>query len=129
MLPKTNPTHCRIWSKLEDHHRKIKDIKMKDLFASDPERFNKFHIQFKEILVDYSKNRITDETLPLLLELAEETNVRSAIKKMFSGEKINETEDRAVMHAASAALRKGFTHQSSKVRYHAPGQYGKHGKR
>ena len=100
MLPKTNPTHCRIWSKLEDHHRKIKDIKMKDLFASDPERFNKFHIQFKEILVDYSKNRITDETLPLLLELAEETNVRSAIKKMFSGEKINETENRAVLHVA-----------------------------
>ena len=100
MLPKTNPTHSRTWSKLEDHHRKIKDVKMKDLFASDPERFNKFHIQFKEILVDYSKNRITDETLPLLFELAEEAGVRTAIKKMFSGEKINETENRAVLHVA-----------------------------
>ena len=79
MLPKTNPTRSRIWSKLENHHRKIKDVKMKDLFASDSERFNKFHIQFKEILVDYSKNRITDETLPLLLELAEETGVRTAV--------------------------------------------------
>ena len=100
MLPKMNPTHSRIWSKLEDHHCKIKDIKMKDLFASDPERFNKFHIQFKEILVDYSKNRITDETLSLLLELAEEAGVRTAIKNMFSGEKINETENRAVLHVA-----------------------------
>ena len=78
MLPKTNPTHSRTWSKLEDHHRQIKDVKMKDLFASDPERFNKFHIQFKEILVDYSKNRITDETLPLLFELAEEAGVRDS---------------------------------------------------
>ena len=73
---------------------------MKDLFLSDPERFNKFHIRFKEILVDYSKNRITDETLSLLLELAEEAGVRTAIKNMFSGEKINETENRAVLHVA-----------------------------
>jgi glucose-6-phosphate isomerase len=100
MLPKNNPTHSRIWPKLEDHLPKIKDVKMKDLFASDPERFNKFHIQFKEILVDYSKNRITDETLSLLLELAEEAGVRTAIQKMFSGEKINETENRAVLHVA-----------------------------
>ena len=86
MLPKTNPTLSRTWSKLEEHHRKIKDVNMKDLFLSDPERFNKFHIRFKEILVDYSKNRITDETLSLLLELAEEAGVRTAIKNMFSGE-------------------------------------------
>ena len=100
MLPKTNPTLSRTWSKLEEHHRKIKDVNMKDLFLSDPERFNKFHIRFKEILVDYSKNRITDETLSLLLELAEEAGVRTAIKNMFSGEKINETENRAVLHVA-----------------------------
>jgi glucose-6-phosphate isomerase len=100
MLPKTNPIRSHVWSKLEEHHRNIKDVKMKDLFVSDPERFNKFHIQFKEILVDYSKNRITDETLSLLLDLAEETGVRTAIKTMFSGEKINETENRAVLHVA-----------------------------
>jgi glucose-6-phosphate isomerase len=73
---------------------------MKDLFVSDPERFNTCHIQFKEILVDYSKNRITTETLSLLLELAEEAGIRTAIKNMFSGEKINETENRAVLHVA-----------------------------
>ncbi|MGD8649610.1 MAG: glucose-6-phosphate isomerase, partial [Desulfobacterales bacterium] len=87
-------------SKLEEHHCKIKDLKMKDLFVSDPERFNTCHIQFKEILVDYSKNRITTETLSLLLELAEEAGIRTAIKNMFSGEKINETENRAVLHVA-----------------------------
>jgi len=100
MLPKINPTRSRTWSKLNDHHRKIKDVKMKDLFAADPERFNRFHLQFKDILVDYSKNRITDETLQLLLELAEEVGVKKAVKDMFAGEKINETEDRAVLHVA-----------------------------
>ena len=100
MLPKINPTRSRTWSKLNDHHRKIKDVKMKDLFAADPERFNRFHLQFKDILVDYSKNRITDETLKLLLELAEEVGVKKAVKDMFTGEKINETEDRAVLHVA-----------------------------
>ena len=100
MLPKINPTHSRIWSKLNDHHGKIKDVHMKDLFASDPERFNRFHLQFKDILVDISKNRITDETLQLLVELAEEVGVKKAIKDMFTGEKINETENRAVLHVA-----------------------------
>ena len=100
MLPKINPTRSRTWSKLNDHHRKIKDVKMKDLFASDSERFNRFHLQFKDILVDYSKNRITDETLRLLLELAQEVGVKKAVKDMFTGEKINETEDRAVLHVA-----------------------------
>ena len=98
MLPKINPTRSRTWSKLNDHHRKIKDVKMKDLFAADPERFNRFHLQFKDILVDYSKNRITDETLQLLVELAEEVGVKKAIKDMFTGEKINETENRTVLH-------------------------------
>ena len=100
MLPKINPTRSRIWSKLEDHHRKMKDVHMKDLFALDPERFNRFHLQFKDILVDYSKNRISDTTLRLLLELAEEAGVQKAVEDMFSGEKINETENRAVLHVA-----------------------------
>ncbi len=100
MLPKMNPTQSRRWSKLQDHHRNIKDVEMKDLFASDPERFNRFHIQFKDILVDYSKNRITDETIKLLLDLADEAGVEKAVKNMFTGEKINETENRAVLHVA-----------------------------
>ncbi len=100
MLSKTNPTRSRIWSKLEDHQRKIKDVHMKDLFSSDPERFNRFHLQFKDILLDYSKNRITDETLKLLLELAEEAGVQKAVEDMFTGKKINETENRAVLHVA-----------------------------
>ena len=100
MLPKMNPTQSRSWSKLQDHHRNIKDVEMKDLFASDPERFNRFHIQFKDILVDYSKNRITDETIKLLLDLADEAGVEKAVKNMFTGEKINETENRAVLHVA-----------------------------
>jgi glucose-6-phosphate isomerase len=73
---------------------------MKNLFARDPERFTKFSIRFNDILVDYSKNRITDETIKLLLELAEETNLRDAIEKLFTGDKINETENRAVLHVA-----------------------------
>jgi len=73
---------------------------MKDLFVSDPDRSNRFHVRFNDILVDYSKNRITDETLKLLLELAEKTGVKKATEDMFTGKKINETENRAVLHVA-----------------------------
>ncbi len=100
MLPKINPIRTRSWQKLNEHFAEINDVHMKDLFASDPERFNRFHLQFKDILVDYSKNRITDETLKLLLELAEEAGVQKAAEDMFTGKKINETEDRAVLHVA-----------------------------
>jgi glucose-6-phosphate isomerase len=100
MLPKINPTQSRSWQKLTEHFAEIKDVHMKDLFASDPERFNRFHLRFKDILVDYSKNRMTGETLELLLELSEEMGVKKAVKDMFSGEKINETENRAVLHVA-----------------------------
>ncbi len=73
---------------------------MRDLFAEDPKRFEKFSVRFQEILVDYSKNRITDETLRLLLGLAEEVDLRGASEKMFSGDRSNETENRAVLHVA-----------------------------
>jgi len=73
---------------------------MKDLFAADPDRFNKFSFKFNDILVDCSKNRITAETLSLLIDLADETGVREAIESMFKGEKINTTENRAVLHIA-----------------------------
>ena len=73
---------------------------MKDLFADDSERFQRFSLSFEDILLDYSKNRIQDNTLSLLLELAEEMDVKSAIEHMFTGTKINGTEDRAVLHVA-----------------------------
>jgi glucose-6-phosphate isomerase len=73
---------------------------MKELFAQDPNRFHAFHLEFNDILVDYSKNRITSETISLLLELANEANVKAAAEAMFNGEKINNTEKRAVLHTA-----------------------------
>jgi glucose-6-phosphate isomerase len=73
---------------------------MNDLFAEDGERFKKFSLQFKDMLIDYSKNRITEETLKLLFGFAEEIDLKEAIEKMFAGDKINETESRAVLHIA-----------------------------
>ncbi|MCZ6692945.1 MAG: glucose-6-phosphate isomerase, partial [Bacteroidetes bacterium] len=100
MLNKVDPTKTTSWIKLQDHFQQIKDHHMKDLFAQDPKRFSKFSIQYNDILVDFSKNRITHETLEHLLELAEETHLKEAIESMFSGEAINETEKRAVLHVA-----------------------------
>ncbi len=100
MLKKMDPTKTKAWKKLEQHCRKIKDIHMRDLFDNDRDRFSKFSIQFEDILVDFSKNIMNDETLILLLELAEETHLEEAIEKMFVGDKINETETRAVLHVA-----------------------------
>ena len=100
MLHKTNPTITKSWQKLSEHFDKIKNVQMKDLFADDPQRFHRFSIRFKDILLDYSKNRVTEETLQLLLELADEANLSDAIPQMFKGAKINETENRAVLHIA-----------------------------
>ncbi len=100
MLKKMNPTKTVSWQNLKNHYKKIKNIPMKERFKTDPERFRKFSIQFNDILVDYSKNRITDETLQIFRELAIEIDLRDAIEKMFTGDKINETENRAVLHTA-----------------------------
>ncbi|HKZ56765.1 MAG TPA: glucose-6-phosphate isomerase [Thermodesulfovibrionales bacterium] len=100
MLKRIDPTKTESWQNLTAHFRKIKNIHMKNLFIADPKRFEKFSIQFNDILVDYSKNRFTEETLTLFLELAEEVNLRDAIERMFTGDKINETENRAVLHVA-----------------------------
>jgi len=100
MLKKINPTETQSWKNLIGHFKEMKNIHMKDLFADDPERFNKYTIRFSDILVDYSKNIITGETLKLLLELSDNVGLRDAIDKMFSGDRINETEDRAVLHIA-----------------------------
>lgn len=100
MSDKINPTQTAAWKSLKKHYQEVKRVQMKDLFAEDARRFQKFSINFKDILVDFSKNRITEETLSLLLQLAKETNLPTEIKAMFSGEKINATEGRAVLHTA-----------------------------
>jgi glucose-6-phosphate isomerase len=100
MLPRQNPTVTNAWKELTEHHNKIKDIHLKELFKNDPERAKKFSIKFNDILLDYSKNMIDDETMELLLSLANECNLKQAIKEMFAGNKINETENRAVYHVA-----------------------------
>ncbi len=100
MLPKVNPTETSAWKALIVHHSEMKEAQMKDFFAEDPKRFDKLSLVFKDLLFDYSKNRVTDVTMKLLFELAEECHLKSAIEAMFKGEKINETEDRAVLHTA-----------------------------
>ena len=100
MLNKINPTETKSWDGLTDHFNDIQKIHIKTLFAEDPERFRKFSLRFNDILVDYSKNIVTDKTLQLLIALARETGLEDAIEKMFSGGAINETENRAVLHTA-----------------------------
>jgi glucose-6-phosphate isomerase len=93
-------TESGIWKALQEHYREVEPLHMRDLFAKDPSRFDKFHLQFNDILVDYSKNRITEETMRLLYALAREVQLDRWIERMFSGEKINVTENRAVLHVA-----------------------------
>jgi glucose-6-phosphate isomerase len=100
MLPTINPTQTGAWSALSDHFQQMKDVHMRILFQEDNQRFSRFSLKFGNILVDFSKNRITEETHKLLLDLAEECKLSDAIKAMFSGEAINETEGRAVLHVA-----------------------------
>ncbi|MCW2256544.1 glucose-6-phosphate isomerase [Providencia alcalifaciens] len=96
-----NPSQTAAWRALEQHFAQMKDTHMRDLFKQDNNRFTKFSATFDgQILVDYSKNRITEETLSKLLALAKETELKNAIDSMFNGEKINRTEDRAVLHIA-----------------------------
>jgi len=91
------------WKALEAHSQQIQGKQLKQLFAEDPSRGERFTAETGGILLDYSKNRITDETLKLLLQLAEESGLRARIDAMFSGEKINITENRAVLHVALRA--------------------------
>jgi glucose-6-phosphate isomerase len=93
---KQNPA----WLALEQHYQEVKDCHMRDLFAEDPGRFNKFSLDINDILFDYSKNRITEKTVDLLLDLAHQSGLAEKIEAMFQGEKINLTEGRAVLHVA-----------------------------
>ncbi len=100
MLPKINPTETKAWKKLEEMYFEFEDTQIKDLFEKDNQRFEKYSLRFEDILIDFSKNILTDEEKSTLLDLAKECDLRSAIESMFSGEKINATEDRAVLHVA-----------------------------
>lgn len=100
MLPKIDFTTTQAFKYLADHFISINESSIKDLFAKDAERFDKFSIYLGDILLDYSKNRINEETIALLIQLARECQLKDAIDAMFNGEKINETEDRAVLHTA-----------------------------
>ena len=102
-LPKINPSQTAAWQKIQDHFEKMNQTSMKDLFASDSERASKFHIQWNDFLVDYSKNIANQETLDLLLQLANEVQLKQAISSYFEGDVINQTENRAVLHTALRA--------------------------
>ncbi len=93
-------TKSQAWQALQRHHQWIASQHMRDLFARDPQRFNRFSLRFGDLLLDYSKNRIMPETMALLLDLARQTDVEGWRDRMFRGEKINVTEGRAVLHVA-----------------------------
>lgn len=99
MLPKINPTHTKAWEELNTHFAQ-NDFELRTLFQYNPNRFQKFSIQRNDYLFDYSKNLIDDRTFQLLQNLATECQVKEAIEQLFSGQKINETENRAVLHTA-----------------------------
>ena len=100
MLPTINPTTTQAWQQLSAHADQMKQVQMKALFANDPHRFSKFSSCAEDIVFDYSKNIITEETIQLLIQLATECGIKEAIVSMFAGEKINETEGRSVLHTA-----------------------------
>ncbi|OAN19319.1 glucose-6-phosphate isomerase [Photobacterium jeanii] len=101
MLKNINPTQTPAWQALTAHFEQAQDFQLSELFAEDNERFAKFSAEFgSDILLDYSKNLITEETLSKLFDLAEQTELKAAIADIFSGEKINHTEGRAVLHSA-----------------------------
>jgi len=100
MLPKINPMTTKAWNRLEEYHFEFEGKHMKELFANDAKRFQKYSLKFEDILVDFSKNIIDDEVREALLELASECELKDAIESMFTGQKINATEDRSVLHVA-----------------------------
>src|SRR6476660_3887140 len=98
-------TERQAWKGLAAHHQNIRDLHLRKLFADDPKRGARLTIEAVGLYLDYSKNRITDETLKLLLQLADESGLRERIDAMFGGDKINITENRAVLHVALRAPR------------------------
>jgi len=100
MLARVKFDQTAAYQKLQKHFSEVQGLHLRDLFKQDPARFDQFSLRFEDILLDYSKNRITTETRALLLELAEECGLKDAIDAMFTGQAINETENRAVLHTA-----------------------------
>ncbi|WP_087024471.1 glucose-6-phosphate isomerase [Thaumasiovibrio subtropicus] len=101
MLKNINPTQTQAWQALTAHFEQAQDYKLSELFGADAQRFERYSAQFgDEILLDYSKNLVSDETLEKLFALADDTELKAAIDAMFSGEKVNQTEDRSVLHVA-----------------------------
>ncbi|MEZ5103631.1 MAG: glucose-6-phosphate isomerase [Draconibacterium sp.] len=100
MLPKINPMMTDAWTKLEEYYFGFEGVHMKEFFEKDADRFKKYSLRFEDILVDFSKNLIDDEVKKLLVELAEECKLKTAVESMFTGQKINATENRAVLHVA-----------------------------
>ncbi len=111
-LPKNNPTETKAWQNLREHFYEIQFVKMQELFTANPNRVNDFNIVWNDFLVDFSKNRITNKTIDLLVQLAEEVDLKSGINALLSGETINETEDRKVLHTD---LRKEPANQTEEV--------------
>lgn len=102
-LNTTNPTQTVAWQNLKNHFSKMELNSIKEMFLNDSERVNKFHIEWNDFLVDFSKNNINQETIDLLLKLADEVNLKESITKYFNGDCINLTENRAVLHTALRA--------------------------
>ena len=100
MFPTTNPTTTAAWQALQQHHDEMKTAQMKELFATDADRYSKFSVTNNDFVFDYSKNIVSEQTLTLLIQLANECGLPDAIQAMFAGEKINVTENRAVLHTA-----------------------------
>src|SRR6266550_4189604 len=93
-------TDSPAWKALKDHHKTISGKHMRDLFKEDSGRFDKFSLKFEDLLFDFSKNRVTEETMRLLRALAKQADLKGWTERMFNGEKINTTENRAVLHVA-----------------------------
>ena len=102
-LQNTNPTSTNSWKELQNHFETMKNVSMKEMFQEDAARASKFHIKWNDFLIDYSKNRINQETMDLLVKLANEVHLKEAISGYFDGEIINKTENRAVLHTALRA--------------------------
>lgn len=115
----TDPTKLLAWQALKDHHARLKEVTIAELFANDPARFREFSAEFGDITLDYSKNRISDVTLSLLLDLAREAGLEQARANLFAGKPVNNTENRAALHMA---LRAPAAHDGKGMTFAAGGK-------
>src|ERR1051326_9574538 len=104
-MQRESRTQLPVWKSLVAHYESLQNVHLRQLFAEDPDRGEQFAVETAGIYLDYSKNRITDETIRLLIQLAQECSLSERIEAMFHGQKINVTEDRAVLHVALRTLR------------------------